>query len=85
MINSKVVDGKNKYKEFVDKYFVSSFGNPPSKGIQPAITPVLISEMNEDGTATINMQNGTSMTVTPDSEGIASVRVASMGVSFALR
>ena len=22
MINSKVVDGKNKYKEFVDKYFV---------------------------------------------------------------
>ena len=50
MINSKIVDGKNKYKEFVDKYFVSSFGNPPSKGIQPAITPVLISEMNEEGT-----------------------------------
>ena len=42
-------------------------------------------KMNEDGTATINMQNGTSMTVTPDSEGIASVRAASMGVSFALR
>mgnify|MGYP006945431138 CR=1 FL=1 len=42
-------------------------------------------KMNDDGTATINMQNGTSMTVTPDSEGIASVRAASMGVSFALR
>ena len=42
-------------------------------------------KMNDDGTATINMQNGTSMTVTPDSEGIASVRAASMGISFALR
>ena len=42
-------------------------------------------KMNDDGTATINMQNGTSMTVTPNSEGIASVRAASMGVSFALR
>jgi hypothetical protein len=42
-------------------------------------------KMNDDGTATINMQNGTSMTVMPDSEGIASVRAASMGVSFALR
>ena len=42
-------------------------------------------KMNDDGTATINMQNGTSMTVTPDSEGIASVRAASRGVSFALR
>ena len=42
-------------------------------------------KMNDDGTATINMQNGTSMTVTPDSECIASVRAASMGVSFALR
>lgn len=42
-------------------------------------------KMNDDGTATINMQNGTSMTVTPDSEGIASVRAASIGVSFALR
>lgn len=42
-------------------------------------------KMNDDGTATINMQNGTSMTVTPDSEGIASVHAASMGVSFALR
>ena len=42
-------------------------------------------KMNDDGTATINMQNGTSMTVVPDSEGIASVRAASMGVSFASR
>ena len=42
-------------------------------------------KMNEDGTATINMQNGTSMTVTPDGEGVACVRAASMGVAFALR
>lgn len=42
-------------------------------------------KMNEDGTATINMQNGTSMTVVPDSEGIASVRAAHMGISFASR
>ena len=42
-------------------------------------------KMNDDGTATINMQNGTSMTVVPDSEGIASVRAAYMGVSFASR
>lgn len=48
-INSKVEDGKNKYREFCNKYFVSSFGNPPSKGIAPAITPLLMSEMNEDG------------------------------------
>ena len=42
-------------------------------------------KMNDDGTATINMQDGTSMTVTPDSEGVASVRAAHMGVSFASR
>ena len=41
--------------------------------------------MNDDGTATINMQDGTSMTVVPDSEGVASVRAAYMGVSFASR
>ena len=41
--------------------------------------------MNEDGTATINMQNGTSMTVTPDSEGVSSLRNAYMGLSFACR
>ena len=33
-------------------------------------------KMNDDGTATINMQNGTSMTVVPESEGVASVRAA---------
>ena len=42
-------------------------------------------KMNDDGTATINMQDGTSMTVVPDSEGVASVRAAYMGVSFASR
>ena len=42
-------------------------------------------KMNEDGTATINMQNGTSMTITPDSEGISSLRNAYMGISFACR
>ena len=42
-------------------------------------------KLNEDGTATINMQNGTSMTVTPDSEGISSLRDAYMGLSFACR
>ena len=42
-------------------------------------------KMNDDGTATINMQNGTSMTVTPDSEGVASVKAAYMGISFASR
>lgn len=42
-------------------------------------------KMNDDGTATINMQDGTSMTVNPDSEGVASVRAAYMGVSFASR
>lgn len=33
-------------------------------------------KMNEDGTATVSMQNGTSMTVTPDAQGVAAVRVA---------
>jgi len=42
-------------------------------------------KMNDDGTATINMQDGTSMTVTPDSEGVASVKAAYMGISFASR
>lgn len=41
--------------------------------------------LNEDGTATVNMQNGTSMTVTPDSEGVSSLRDAYMGLSFACR
>ena len=43
-------------------------------------------QMNNDGTATINMQNGTSMTVTPDMQGVESVRAAAnMGVFFADR
>lgn len=33
-------------------------------------------EMNEDGTATLSLQNGTSMTVTPDAQGIATARIA---------
>lgn len=33
-------------------------------------------EMNEDGTATLSLQNGTSMTVTPDAQGIAIARIA---------
>ena len=43
-------------------------------------------KMNDDGTATINMQNGTSMTVTPDMQGVASVRAAAnSSVFFASR
>ena len=41
--------------------------------------------INNDGTATVNMQNGTCMTVVPDSEGVASVQAAYMGISFASR
>lgn len=33
-------------------------------------------EMNEDGTAVLSLQNGTSMTVTPDAQGIATARIA---------
>ena len=43
-------------------------------------------KMNDDGTATINMQNGTSMTVQPDMQGVASVRAAvNAGVFYASR
>lgn len=43
-------------------------------------------KMNEDGTATVSMQNGTSMTVTPDAQGVAAVRVAvGSSVFFAAR
>ena len=43
-------------------------------------------KMNEDGTATVSMQNGTSMTVTPDAQGVAAVRVAAgSSVFFAAR
>lgn len=33
-------------------------------------------KMNEDGTATMCLQNGTSMTVTPDAQGVAAARIA---------
>ena len=33
-------------------------------------------QLNDNGTATINMQNGTFMTVVPDMQGVASVRAA---------
>ena len=33
-------------------------------------------KLNDDGTATINMQNGTAMTVIPDMQGVASARAA---------
>lgn len=39
-------------------------------------------QMNDDGTATINMQNGTSMTITPDMQGVASVRAAANSSFF---
>lgn len=32
--------------------------------------------INEDGTATLSLQNGTSMTVTPDAQGVAAARIA---------
>lgn len=33
-------------------------------------------KINEDGTATMSLQNGTSMTVIPDAQGVAAARVA---------
>lgn len=33
-------------------------------------------KINENGTATMSLQNGTSMTVTPDAQGVAAARVA---------
>lgn len=48
-LNSKVIDGVNKYAKFMEKNFVNEFGNPPNKAIMPAIHPILISEMNDDG------------------------------------
>lgn len=33
-------------------------------------------KMNEDGTATLSLQNGTSMTVIPDAQGVAAARLA---------
>lgn len=39
-------------------------------------------KMNEDGTATLSMQNGTSMTVVPDAQGVAAARTAISGSLF---
>ena len=39
-------------------------------------------KMNDDGTATINMQNGTSMTVMPDMQGVAAARIAAGSSTF---
>ena len=40
-------------------------------------------QMNEDGTATLNLPDGRSMTVTPDAQGIATARVAVTSAAFA--
>ena len=43
-------------------------------------------KLNDNGTVSINMQNGTSMTVFPDMQGVASVRAAAnMGIFYATR
>lgn len=87
VINSKVENGKNKYEEFCNKYFVNNFGNPPSKGIAPAITPVLMSEMNSDGhgrtvkfsytpTLLILLEDSSLVTEAPDSEAELALYVA---------
>lgn len=39
-------------------------------------------KMNDNGTVSINMQNGTSMTVMPDMQGVAAARAASGSTSF---
>lgn len=39
-------------------------------------------KMNEDGTATMCLQNGTSMTVVPDAQGVAAARVATSNSLF---
>lgn len=49
VLNSKNDNGKNRYIEFCRKNFVNVFGNPPSKAIAPAIIPLLMSDMKEDG------------------------------------
>lgn len=40
-------------------------------------------QMNEDGTATLNLPDGRSITVTPDAQGIATARVAVTSAAFA--
>lgn len=42
-------------------------------------------KMNEDGTAVLSLQNGTSMTVTPDAQGIATARIATGNSLFLLQ
>lgn len=39
-------------------------------------------KLNENGTATVSMQDGTSMTVTPDAQGVATARMATGGLLF---
>lgn len=39
-------------------------------------------KMNDNGTVSINMQNGTSMTVMPDMQGVAAARAAIGSISF---
>lgn len=39
-------------------------------------------KLNENGTATVSMQDGTSMTVTPDAQGVAAARMAIGGSPF---
>ena len=39
-------------------------------------------KMNDNGTVSINMQNGTSMTVMPDMQGVAAARAAIGSTSF---
>ena len=37
---------------------------------------------NEDGTATMNLQNGEKMTIVPNAQGVAAARVATTGSAF---
>ena len=37
---------------------------------------------NEDGTATMNLQNGEKMTIVPNAQGVAAARVATTGTAF---
>lgn len=38
--------------------------------------------LNEDGTATMNLQNGETMTIVPNAQGVAAARVATTGSAF---
>ena len=42
-------------------------------------------KLNEDGTATVNMQNGTAMTIFPDMQGVNAVRMAATQSYYAAR